>query len=76
MQAIRPHRFNVAVAIALVAVAGACAEPRAVWEAAMTVCTKTIDFADNLAGLPCRIAKSFRTLPERMDPTCSECNKP
>jgi hypothetical protein len=25
-------------------------------------------------GLPCAIAASLRSLPERMDPTCSECN--
>jgi hypothetical protein len=25
-------------------------------------------------GLPCRIAASLRSLPERVDPSCSECN--
>ena len=25
-------------------------------------------------GLPCRISASLRSLPERMNPTCSECN--
>jgi hypothetical protein len=34
------------------------------------------DFANlihTLPGLPCKIVTSFRTFPERMDPTCSEC---
>ena len=76
MQAIRPHRFKVAFATALLVLAGTFAAPHTVWEVALSVYTKTVNLAENLVGLPCRIAKNFRTLPERMDPTCSECNKP
>jgi hypothetical protein len=31
-------------------------------------------FNDSVLGLPCRIITSFRTLPERVNPTRSECN--
>jgi hypothetical protein len=31
-------------------------------------------FIESLPGLPCRIATSFRTFPERINPTRSECN--
>jgi hypothetical protein len=76
MQTIRPRRFNVAIATAGIAIAGTLAVPHAVWEVALHVCAKTIDFAYNVTELPCRIAESIRTLPERMDPTRSECNEP
>jgi hypothetical protein len=76
MQPNRPRRLRVAVAVAMVAAASSLAARNGVWEVALSVCTSAIDLADNMAGLPCRIAKSFRTLPERMDPTCSDCNKP
>jgi hypothetical protein len=31
-------------------------------------------FIESLPGLPCRIVTSFRTFPERINPTRSECN--
>jgi hypothetical protein len=76
MQSIRRQRFKVALAAALLVFAGIIAAPHAVWAIALSVSTRTIDLADNLVRLPCRIAESFRTLPERMNPTCSECSEP
>jgi hypothetical protein len=76
MQATRLFRFKVAAAIAVVTTACIGAAPDTVWEFALNACTKTIDLAMYVTELPYRIAKSIRTLPERIDPTCSECNKP
>jgi hypothetical protein len=76
MQPNHPRRFKVAIAVALVAVAGSLTAPNVIWEVALSVCTRAIDLANNVTGLPRRIAKSFTTLPERMDPTCPECNEP
>jgi hypothetical protein len=35
---------------------------------------KYVHFIHSLPELPSRIVTSFRSFPERMDPTCSECN--
>lgn len=33
-----------------------------------------VRLGNSALGLPCKIATSLRSLPERMDPSCSECN--
>jgi len=76
MQAIFPRRFKVAIATALVVVVVALATPHVVWVIALSVCASAIDLTENLPEIPCRIAKSIRTLPERMNPICPECNEP
>jgi hypothetical protein len=35
---------------------------------------KIVQFGKIAIELPCKMATNLRSLPERMDPTCSECN--
>ena len=37
--------------------------------------TKTVLFYANVPARLCEVVTNLKTLPERMDPTCSECNQ-
>ena len=37
--------------------------------------TTTVLFYANLPARLCEVVTNLKTLPERMDPTCSECNQ-
>jgi hypothetical protein len=76
MQSLFTCKPTIVATTALGALAVTFVRPHLVPAVALYVCSEVFDFASNVAELPCRLVRSIQTLPERMDPTCSECNEP